>query len=211
MKLLRVLVVLAVVANLAMFAWGQGYFGAGDDGREPQRMANQLAPEKLRIVSSQPLAATQTACRNYAGLGMEQLKQLQAQASDGTAGAGVQVIVKLVDEPPRYWVHLAPLANRRAAEQKAAELKRLGVGEPSLVEDGSQFVISLAMFKEEGAANEYRKTLTRKGLKSPIEVSPRPQPPERAQVLLRGRADLVAKRLTDLASRFPGANVSDCP
>ena len=36
------------------FAWAQGYLGASDDGHEPQRLAQQLHAEKLRIVRAIP-------------------------------------------------------------------------------------------------------------------------------------------------------------
>lgn len=45
----RSLFILLVLANLLFFAWGQNYFGETETGREPQRLARQLSPEKLRI------------------------------------------------------------------------------------------------------------------------------------------------------------------
>ena len=48
---------LLVFANLAFFAWAQGYFGAIDDSREPERLAQQLQAEKLRILPIAPTPA----------------------------------------------------------------------------------------------------------------------------------------------------------
>ncbi len=45
----RSLFILLVLANLLFFAWGQRYFGDAETGREPQRLARQLSPEKLRV------------------------------------------------------------------------------------------------------------------------------------------------------------------
>lgn len=41
---------LLVFFNLVFFAWAGGYFGVTDEGREPQRVVQQLHPEKLLIV-----------------------------------------------------------------------------------------------------------------------------------------------------------------
>jgi hypothetical protein len=49
---LRLTFFLLVFANLVFFAWAQGYFGGGDPNREPDRLVQQLQPEKLRIISS---------------------------------------------------------------------------------------------------------------------------------------------------------------
>ena len=47
---IRLFFFLLVLANLLFFAWTQRYLGASDDGHEPQRLEQQLHPEKLRIV-----------------------------------------------------------------------------------------------------------------------------------------------------------------
>jgi hypothetical protein len=39
-----------LLANVLLFVWGQGYLGTPDDGREPERLSQQMTPEKLRIV-----------------------------------------------------------------------------------------------------------------------------------------------------------------
>lgn len=52
MSFLRLCFLLLVLANLLMYAWGQGYWGGGEDGREPQRLDEQKAAELLRIVPS---------------------------------------------------------------------------------------------------------------------------------------------------------------
>lgn len=41
-----------VLLNLALFAGQQGTFGRlGDGGREPERMARQVEPERFRVLS----------------------------------------------------------------------------------------------------------------------------------------------------------------
>jgi hypothetical protein len=50
MKALRLVFFLLVLANIFLFAWNQGHFGSDDEGREPQRLNEQKAADKLHIV-----------------------------------------------------------------------------------------------------------------------------------------------------------------
>lgn len=50
---MRLALLILLMVNVLLFAWGQGYLGTQEAGREPERLARQLAPEKLRIVPLQ--------------------------------------------------------------------------------------------------------------------------------------------------------------
>jgi hypothetical protein len=51
MKTLRVLALALLAANLLLFGYGAGYFGAPPGGvGEPERVANQIAAERIRVV-----------------------------------------------------------------------------------------------------------------------------------------------------------------
>lgn len=48
---MKVLLALLVIANLLLYGWFKGWMAPyGGDGREPQRMARQVMPERLRVV-----------------------------------------------------------------------------------------------------------------------------------------------------------------
>lgn len=49
MRIVRALVLVLVVLNLLLFAAGKGYFGRSGSG-EPERLAQQITPERIRIV-----------------------------------------------------------------------------------------------------------------------------------------------------------------
>lgn len=56
---MRIAFLVLLLVNVVLFAWGQGYLGMPDDGSEPSRLAQQIAPEKLRILpapASPPLS-----------------------------------------------------------------------------------------------------------------------------------------------------------
>ena len=58
MKALRLVFFLLVLANGFLFAWNQGHFTSDDDGREPQRLTEQKAADKLHIVADHAIPAT---------------------------------------------------------------------------------------------------------------------------------------------------------
>ncbi|OIP10596.1 MAG: hypothetical protein AUK49_03450 [Betaproteobacteria bacterium CG2_30_68_42] len=62
MKLLRLACLLLVVVNIVLFTWGMGYLGGGPRaGAEPQRLAQQLSPERIRILGAIDSPATAAA------------------------------------------------------------------------------------------------------------------------------------------------------
>ena len=52
----RLAFLLLVLANLAFFVWAAGYLGGTDEGREPDRLRNQINPDKLRIAVAEARA-----------------------------------------------------------------------------------------------------------------------------------------------------------
>ena len=47
---MRIAFLILIVVNLALFSWGEWYRGVQEEGREPHRLAQQLAAERLRSV-----------------------------------------------------------------------------------------------------------------------------------------------------------------
>jgi hypothetical protein len=54
---MRLAFFLLVLANLIFFVWSAGYLGGQEAGREPQRLANQLNPEKIKVTPMAPAPA----------------------------------------------------------------------------------------------------------------------------------------------------------
>jgi hypothetical protein len=151
---IRPIFFLLVLANLMVFVWAQGYFGGADEGREPQRLEQQLHPEKLRIerMAQAPGASKEdAACRVISGLTMPNAEALMA----AIAAAGAQAKILPLEEPALYLVLITDLANKAAADKKLAELTRLGIEAPRLVAlEGGRHEIVLGSFPAEAAARE---------------------------------------------------------
>jgi hypothetical protein len=214
---LRLTFFLLVFANLVFFAWAQGYFGGGDPNREPDRLAQQLQPEKLRITPSTTAAGVpaptlvgangELACRMVGGLGMVDAEALRTASM--AAGVEAQLLPQV--DPALYLVVITDLPNLAAAEKKAAELKRFGVEQQETVAlDGGRQEIVLGRFSGDAAAREFLAGLNKRGIKS-ARVDVRDQPPAKARVELRGPAASLLQQLPRLIAPHADAAVTDCP
>ncbi len=211
---------LLVFANLIFFAWTQGYFDTSDPNREPDRLGQQLQPEKLRLIPSgspspsvaaaptaAPTPAEDIACRIVVGLSMVHAEALKTVAIAG--GAEAQLMPQM--QPTLHFVVISELPNAAAAEKKAAELKRFGVVEQeTLALEGGRMEIVLGRLPTEAAARESLAALNKRGIKS-ARVEARDQPPVRARVELRGTANKLLQRLPQLIAPYADATVAECP
>lgn len=215
-KFLRTLFFLLILANLLFLAWGQGYFGTVEEGHEPQRLTNQLTPEKLRVseLAPQPPAPPPPveACRLISGLNVAETQHLQTQAQTDEKLAALKFLVKPQEAPSGFWVFIPPLANKAAAEKKMDELKKLGIADLYLMaeEGADKLSISLGMFSSEQAANEFLQSLTKRGVKL-AKIQPRSKPAEKVLLEVRGPQDLLLTRLPELLAGSIGTNVGECP
>lgn len=212
---IRLFFFLLVFANLLFFAWAQGYFGASDDGHEPQRLAQQLHPEKLRIVGEgQPSAPTpapavkkeESACRVVAGLVVADAEALKMAVE----AVGAEVKISPQAEPAHHLVIIADIANQAAVDKKIAELTRFGIKEPSaVVLDGGRHEIILGRFDTNTAATAFLQGLTKRGIKS-ARVDSREQPALRALVEVRAPASTLLQQLPKLIAPYADAAIGEC-
>ena len=214
---LRLTFFLLVLANLVFFAWAQGYFGGSDPNREPDRLAQQLQPEKLRIIAGTTAAVVpaptsggtsgEIACRVVGGLSMVDAEALRT----ASMAAGIEAQLMPQVGPALYLVLIADLPNLAAAEKKAAELKRFGVEQQETVAlDGGRQEIVLGRYPGEPAAREFLAGLNKRGIKS-ARVDTRDQPPAKARVELRGPATSLLQQLPRLIAPHADAALTDCP
>lgn len=213
--MLRLLLLLLILANLLFFVWAQGYLGLREDGREPQRLAMQIAAEKLQVAVLDPTAAAvkpaDESCLLVSALSPGEAQRLIAQAKEKLPE------LKLVLKPGQapkilYWVYVPPLPNKFSVDRKLAELKRLGLSNVSVMpEEGEdKFAISLGLFKTDKEAQEYFQDLLKRGVKS-ARVQVRESLLDGSQLEVRGPTDLLAKQLPDLLGGQAAAKTTSCP
>ena len=144
--MLRSTVMLLVLANALYFAWSHGYFVAYGlapvTQTEPQRLAQQIRPEAMRVVglneprdaaSINPTTApTVLAQAESAGECLQAGLFNEAQSAALTAAlsqalpAGSWLLESTV-EPARWIVYMGRYADSEAAIKKRGELRGLGV------------------------------------------------------------------------------------
>lgn len=206
---IRLIFFLLVFFNLVFYAWTQGYFGASDDNHEPQRMAQQLHADKLRILSQNtapPAKKEALACRLVNGLTSPEAEALKAAVAAG--GGEAQILP--VAEPKMHLVLIGELANKVAAEKKAAELGRFGVAEQTAVElEGGRFEIVLGSFPAESAAREMLQGLVKRGIKS-ARIDTRDQAAQKSRVEARGPAAELLRQLPQLIAPYADATIGEC-
>ena len=137
--MLRGLVVLLLLANLAFFAWTQGWGwldamvgtrAIGD--REPERLARQVRPELVRILPAGSVgdaapAAAAPAPAALACLEAGPISEANLAAAQAAAQAALPVgswSVARTEQPGAWIVYLGKFANAEALSKKVDEIKR---------------------------------------------------------------------------------------
>ena len=203
---MRLVFLILVFCNLVFFVWGQGYLGGRDSGREPQRLTNQLQPEKIRLVTEAAPASGPIACKAITGLTPIDAEAIKSSLS---SAAGWTMTVTTAPRAMEYWVMIPSLANGPIAEKKLAEVRRLG-GDAQIVQDETSgpFVVSLGMFRNAQRAQEFLDAGSKKGIRSARLVE-RPSP-TMANAELRAPAGDLTARLPEVLAPYPAASVADC-
>jgi hypothetical protein len=213
---MRALFLVLLLVNLVLLAWGQGYLGTRESGREPERLGQQLEPDRLRILREQerpapaaPAVVAVPACKRIEGLGAAEAETLRAALA---AEPGWEVLVQPQKGALAHWVVIPELASRALAEKKRTELRQLGVNEGQVVESATlgPFAVSLGIFRSEELAAEFLQSVGRKGVRS-ARLAKHELPADRHAIELRAPAADLARRLPDLLAPLAQAGVTDCP
>ncbi|MCR5885037.1 hypothetical protein LRS03_20095 [Rhizobacter sp. J219] len=211
--MLRLLVVVLLLANLAFYAWTQGMLdnltGVRAQGdREPDRLTRQVKPDTIRVVPASAVALAAAAAETPPAC-LEAGPYTPAQI---TAAEGVLQTVlpagswaSLKTESPGVWiVYMGKYPNREALQKKADELKRLKIGFEELRNGPPELADGLALgrYDNRAAADKALAEVTQRGVRT-ARVMPLSAPAvthslrvERADATLQSRlAGLRAEAL----------------
>ncbi len=214
---------LLLLANLALFAWQRGVFGPVlEAGREPQRIAHQVAAEKLRVLTPEQLAglrstaksttsgaAGKPACLEFGDFDEGSLARVQARLAALTLGDRLQA--RPVDGPGWFVVYVPPLSSRAEAERIAQDLRNRGVrdfvlmGENSAMRNG----IALGSFRDQELAQRHAADLERRGVKG-VRVSDRASTTEATRFEIRDVDAALAQQLAEIQKDFPQSQLGAC-
>lgn len=214
MKILRVFFFLLILANLTFLAWSLGYFDGVVEIHEPQRLAQQLNAEKMRIVDEKPVREATMACRTVSGLTQAAVEQIER---DTAAWGG-----KATRLQPQVFhrVVIVGLADQAAAELKKTELLTQLQQAPSLspaslaeiqvqASGNGRYEILVGLFTDEITARDYVATLRKRGLMSAQWDRPKSSAP-REVLEIQAKEAMFAEQLKTWIAPFPSAVVMSC-
>ncbi len=225
---MRLAFLILLLINIGLFAVTSGLLGAGRDGSEPLRLASQIKPDSIRILSpddstskvavkpeapgDSPAAGDGSlSCLLLSGLARDQVDVLGARIRERQLD--VESAETELTETTAWWVHIPGLQSRQLAERKQAELRALGVGDMIIMAeptDSQKLAISLGLFKSEMAAKEHLATVTGKGVRT-ARILPREGRAGRYRVELRGAQSVLDALLAGSPDVTGGAERAECP
>ena len=185
--MLRILVAALLVANLGFYAWSEGWLdnvvGARSIGdREPERLARQLRPELVRVLTSGDAAsaagfavaaASTGTCLEAGPFNETEVAAAQAAAKSALPDASLADVK--TDQPGSWMVYMGRYVDREALARKEAELKRRKLPYDE-VRDTAALApgLSLGRFDERNAAVNALDQFAQQGIRTAriIELAP---------------------------------------
>jgi len=233
--MLRALVALLLVANLAYFAWTQGHLGnlglQPQQTGEPQRLAQQVKPEAIRLLNGPkaeapapeqtPVAAdTQaaaalsaaaepTACYEATGFTPAQAELLRAELRLLNWGAEAWQLTEQ-RSAGRWIVYMGRYESAEQATRKKAELRALGVEYRDVNTPGLTPGLALGTYSSEEAARTALRQVEGAGVRTARVVQERPESVSH-QLRLPAITEAQREQLTGLREAMAGKALQRCP
>jgi hypothetical protein len=226
--MLRLLVLTLLLANGLFFAWSSGllqaYGWAPVPQSEPQRLAQQLHPERIRLLGPEdlrrleaqaaqaalasPPAARPTECLQ-AGLFDERQADVLRQALTPALPAGSWAL-EPGTEPERWIVYMGKYPDTNALNKKLGELRGLNIQFEPLLDPALAPGLALGAYPTEAAAREAFTQFTSRGVRTARVLQERAE--LRGQWLRLPLADAALKqRLDGFKSELAGKPLRACP
>lgn len=223
---------LLVLLNVALFAWQQGVFGRFvEAGREPERIARQIEPERIRVLSEKEVqvlrerASQARASAAASGPPAIDLSVAQACVEFGdfmgadvarvetallALGLGSRQAARTVEVPGWTMVYVPPFKTRPEADRAAADLAQRGVKDLAVLSDGPmRLAISLGSFRDPELARAHLASLEKLGIKN-ARLSDKPTTLNATRYQLRELDLDASKRLAEIRREFPAQSVRPC-
>jgi hypothetical protein len=217
---------LLMLVNVLLFAWQHGVFGDyGSGGREPERVARQIEPERVRVLTEKDVQALRERARQNSGV--LDLNTAQACLEFGDFGAGeaaraekalaalapaVKMSVTPIDAPGWYMVYLPPFKTLAEAERRAEDLRKLGIKDMLVMNENSamKFAISLGSFRDPNSAKAHLAALEKNGIKG-VRLADRPSTITLTRFQVRDLDAAAVRQLATLRGDFPAQTLRSCP
>jgi len=221
--MLRLLVLTLLLLNGVYFAWSQGLLAAYGFGpvaqSEPQRLAQQIRPESLKVLTAKEQlvladAAKQPAPKLAACLQVGVFDEAQsARLRTALAAAQLPEGTWLLEDaltPGRWILYMGKFASTEALAKKRSELANLNLKLEPLTNPALQPGLSLGGFDNPAAASALLEALGRRGVRTAQVMQE--YPPVRGTLLRVPAADdALRARLDGLKPVLAGKSWVACP
>jgi hypothetical protein len=223
-----------LAANAALFAYAQGYLGkTGGGEREPQRLKNQLATERMVMLTAAearaaaaiatpkaeeapaqapaPAPAETIACTQAGAFAAGDARRFETRIARLDLGARVTRTTVPFQEVTSHLVYLPPRGGKEGADRRVAELKEKGVQNFFVMQGESplKWAVSLGVFKTEAAAQSLVAALGKQGVRG-ARVLPRGPQGTRAAWQFRDLTPDERKSVAGIADDFAGVQLRQC-
>lgn len=226
-------------ANGLLLAYGQGLLGQpGGNEREPARLNNQLAPERMQLLSptqarlaagvaaapapepvpddipapTQAPVPTLVACVQAGPFGTADARRFEARVARLDLAPRQTRIELPFQEVTSRLVYLPPNGGREGAQRRVAELKERGVDNYFIMQNETsplRYAISLGVFKSDGAAQKLVADLQRQGVRG-MRILPRGPQVMRAGYQYRAIEPAARESLRGIVDDYSGAALANC-
>jgi len=220
----RTILLLLIAANALLYAFEAGALGpVVRDGHEPQRLAEQIDPDKIKLLSADsPAALTPVAlapavapsgrtlaCIEFGGFNADETHR--ADQALAALDLGSRLSQRHADDQATYIVYLPPYKTKADADHAAAELKRIGVSDFFVIQDPGPFhlAISLGIFHSEEGAKGLATTLSQQGVKN-ARTGERSSTIAKTYYQIRPADPATMARLGELHGQFPNSDLHEC-
>lgn len=215
--MLRLLVLLLVLANAAYFAWARDVLApvglAPAQQAEPQRVAQQLRPEAVRVLRADEARRIEVASASkppeclQAGLFTDTEADSLKSALDGWPSGSWSI--EPATEPARWIVYMGKYTDPKTLEKKKSELRGMNVSFEPLGNASLDPGISLGGYPTEAAAKQQLEALVQKGVRTAKVVQERPE--ARGQsVKFPAVDDALRPKLDDLKTALNSKPLKAC-
>ena len=207
---MRTLLILLLLANLALFAYAQlDRAGSG----EAARLAEQVQPNKIRLLTPQQVAALGPAkVAALADICLEwgpfnDTEKARALGELEPSGLGRLLTQKRVETSTAFWVFLPRSGNKANIDKRVADLRAAGVKDIAVVDTGAQrYTISLGVFRTEEAARALAADLARQGI-ADAQAGPRQQTIVQTLLVIRDPEASVVAHIRALQPMYSGTEI----
>lgn len=222
--MLRLLALTLLLLNGVYFAWSQGLLAAYGFGpaaqSEPQRVAQQIRPEALKVLTTQEqlalaevpkqaVAAKPAVCLQVGVFDQAQSARLRIALAAAELPEGSWTLEEAMT-PGRWIVYMGKFANAEALARKRAELTSLNLKLQPLTNPALQPGLSLGGFDNQAAADMLLETLGRRGVRT-ARVMQESAPVLGAMLRVPAADDALRVKLEALKPALAGKTWLPCP